>query len=201
MLSIVPLPYDPTATFPRLDPPFIAPLARVTGEPCKVCLKQGAYCTDHNPLGSPSESHKLRYTYEEVEAAIHVESGLITSIARLLECNHQTVHRYLERFPDLGELQLAYRELLVDDAEKKLANKLKNNKTNWPAIKFILSTLGKDRGYAYRQEITGKDGGPVQVEPTIPLSSLSMDKQRRILAILEEPDPLDVIDVQAEASS
>jgi len=36
----------------------------------------------------------------------------------------------------------------------------------WPAIKFVLVTLGKDRGYAERTEVTGAEGGAVVVKYT-----------------------------------
>ena len=34
---------------------------------------------------------------------------------------------------------------------------------NVQAVKFYLETQGKKRGYVVRQEITGADGGPVQI--------------------------------------
>ena len=54
------------------------------------------------------------------------------------------------------------RESLLDLAEGSLFDQVR--KGNITAIIFTLKTIGKHRGYVERQEVTGADGGKVQIE-------------------------------------
>ena len=51
---------------------------------------------------------------------------------------------------------------MLDFAESKLFQKIKEGDST--AILFYLKTQGKARGYIERSEVTGANGGPVQVE-------------------------------------
>jgi hypothetical protein len=50
---------------------------------------------------------------------------------------------------------------MVDIAELKLRQQVQDGEA-W-AVKYILSTKGKSRGYVERQEVTGKDGGAIVI--------------------------------------
>jgi hypothetical protein len=52
----------------------------------------------------------------------------------------------------------AYYEVVTQDGIQVV-----KDSPNTQAVKFYLSTKAKDRGYVERQEITGADGGPVQI--------------------------------------
>jgi hypothetical protein len=52
----------------------------------------------------------------------------------------------------------AYYEVVTQDGIQVV-----KDSPNAQAVKFYLSTKAKDRGYVERQEITGADGGPVQI--------------------------------------
>jgi hypothetical protein len=61
-----------------------------------------------------------------------------------------------------ADLKVAADELLqeiLDKAEDNIFGAVAKGDVN--QSQFVLKTLGKDRGYATRQESTGKDGGPV----------------------------------------
>jgi len=65
---------------------------------------------------------------------------------------------------DFSEAADDVSEILLDFAEAKLYDQIKNGNTT--AIIFFLKTRGKKRGYVERQEITGADGLPnnIQIE-------------------------------------
>ncbi len=84
---------------------------------------------------------------------------MIARAARSLCCTPQTVRNYLERYPALAQVMAEERELIVDTAELKLHSAVRRGEP-W-AVCFTLKCLGKDRGYAERQERAGPGGQPV----------------------------------------
>lgn len=105
-----------------------------------------------------------RYTTIEVIKAIKQAQGIKAVAARHLGCCRLTVDNYIKRHPTVAKAYQEQRDTLVDNAESQLIVKV--DEGEWPAIKFILTTLGKDRGYTERREITGAEGGPVVLEYT-----------------------------------
>ena len=104
---------------------------------------------------------KLRYTEEEMLEAIRGSWGIMSHVAERLGCHRQTVSKYVKRFPALKEALTEERAKLVDFAEAQLVKKLTGG--DWSAIKFVLVTLGRERGYGYNLELSGPGGGPLQV--------------------------------------
>jgi len=92
-----------------------------------------------------------RYTAQQVIQAIQDTGGIKDKIARNLGCHRHTVDNYIERYPTVARAYKAEREKVLDLAESRLFKKLEDG--FWPAIRYYLSTLGKDRGYVQRQEI------------------------------------------------
>ena len=99
---------------------------------------------------------KTRYSVRQVREAIEGSRGNKSTIAEKLGCTRQTVDNLLLRFPELVPMLEQERESLVDKAENKLNDLLDANEPR--AVFFVLETLGKNRGWAKRTEITGKDG-------------------------------------------
>lgn len=94
------------------------------------------------------------------EAAIRDSNGIKAAVAAAMGCSRQTVDNALERWPELREQLDAARSGLVSTAASALAADVKNPASDGHqrAYMFVLKTLGKDEGFAERQEITGADG-------------------------------------------
>ena len=105
---------------------------------------------------------RQRYTVEQIIAALKDSKGLIYLAARRLGCHHSTVVRYADKYPKIRETINACRETRIDVAESKLDEAVERGEA-W-AVCFTLKTIGKPRGYVERQELTGKDGGPVECD-------------------------------------
>ena len=103
-----------------------------------------------------------RYQAAQVIEALKRARGIKAIAAKILGCSRQTVDNYIERYATVRAAYEEQRETLVDVAEGKLIAKL--DEDEWAAIKFILMTLGKSRGYTERQEITGAEGGPLETK-------------------------------------
>jgi hypothetical protein len=99
---------------------------------------------------------KPRYTAAQVAAALVSTKGLVYLAAKRLKCDVDTVYNYCKRYPSVQAARDAMRGQLVDLAEQKLWESIQSGEA-W-GITLCLKTLGKDRGYVERQELTGQDG-------------------------------------------
>ena len=99
---------------------------------------------------------KNRYTAAQVIAALKHTKGLMYLTAKRLGCSYNTVLNYCERYPSVQETRDALRGEMIDLAEQKLWHSI--NKGEAWGITLCLKTLGKNRGYVERQEVTGEDG-------------------------------------------
>lgn len=102
-----------------------------------------------------------RYTKKQVEDALRKTYGLKSYTAKSLGCDLRTIEHYIKRYPSLQKVINEMRELKVDIGESKLMAGVQEG--NPTLIQYLLSTLGKDRGFVKKseQEHTGKDGGPI----------------------------------------
>lgn len=104
---------------------------------------------------------KLRYTPEQVAAALKETRGMVYLAADRLGCSHVTIQNYVKRFKVVEEAYNTQRGRLIDTAELALWKGVQEGE-QW-AVLFALRTLGKDRGFVERQEVTGKDGEPFSI--------------------------------------
>ena len=103
-----------------------------------------------------------KFKVAEVIAAMHNTRGIKSVIARNLGCARDTVDNYINRHATVRVAWEQERELIIDSAESQLV--LKVNAGEWPAVKHVLTTLGKSRGYGETTAVTGADGGDVRIK-------------------------------------
>jgi hypothetical protein len=98
----------------------------------------------------------LRYSAQQVIDALTQTKGLVYLAAKSLGCDGNTVQSYCKRFPSVQAAKEAARGRLLDEAELRLWRAVQDG-APW-AITFVLSRLGKHRGYVERHEQAGADG-------------------------------------------
>ena len=101
-----------------------------------------------------------RHTLEDVLAAI--EKGYTkTGTATMLGVTWQTVDNYSKRWQSVRDALLNKRRELVDLGEVSLRRAIVAGEPY--AVGLVLKTLGKDLGYTERTEVSGPDGGPLNI--------------------------------------
>lgn len=106
--------------------------------------------------------NKARLSKKKVLDMLHETKGAVYVAAARLKCSHTTVYKYINDHPEVKEIKEYYDGELVDYGEIALRTSVLN-KEPW-AVKYLLSTKGKDRGYTERQEITGANGGSIPIQ-------------------------------------
>lgn len=107
-----------------------------------------------------SEGGQARLTAEQIKHALEGASGNISYAAKSLGVSRSTLYRRIDASPALKVVLADSREELKDIAESALKRAVIAGE-GW-AVCFALKTVGRDRGYVERQEVTGADGGAVE---------------------------------------
>jgi hypothetical protein len=97
------------------------------------------------------------YTDEQIAKAIKGSGGIMSSIAKRLKCNWNTARKYVNSKPEFEEMLQEEEEAVLDMGEAALYAQVKNQEA-W-AVKYLLATKGKKRGYVERQEVDHTTGG------------------------------------------
>jgi len=97
-----------------------------------------------------------RIRVEDACDAIRKHKGNISASADSLGCSRRALYDLAERSPRVAAVLAESRARLIDDAETVVADKIEAGDLG--AARFVLQTIGKDRGYVERteQEQSGK---------------------------------------------
>lgn len=108
-----------------------------------------------------------RYTDDQLANALTVCKGMRYLAALHIGCDHHTMNARVEKSRRLQAIVDEQTGQVLDTAELKLFDAVSNGELG--AIKYLLSTKGKDRGYVERQETqhSGPDGGPLALTVTV----------------------------------
>lgn len=124
------------------------------------------------------------YDPVDVAAAILMTGGVFSQMASLLGRNRNRVRDYVLSRPEVKRVYDEVRESILDEVECSVIKSALNGDT--ANQRFILTTLGKDRGYTTRVENTGANGGPVQVIDPSVLEGMSTEEIRSRLHTLND---------------
>lgn len=86
------------------------------------------------------------YTVEEIILAIPGTYGILNRIAKKVGCNRQTIKDYSLRFPEIKEAIENEKQIALDKAENLIYDDI-NDHENIETAKWLLSKIGRDRGY------------------------------------------------------
>ena len=103
-----------------------------------------------------------KFTDSQLAEALHLSGGDITAAAASLHCERQTIYNRISKNVKLQQVLDDEREAALDLAESELMKLVKAGE--FPAIKFFLSTKGRNRGSTEKQEVSLDTGFSVLIE-------------------------------------
>lgn len=103
-----------------------------------------------------------QYKAADIADALTKSKGIVSQAAKMLGCSRVTIYKYIKEYATVQQAVEDARESIIDFAEVKLYEQI--NEGNMTAIIFFLKTIGRNRGYVERQEVTGANGGAIEVK-------------------------------------
>jgi hypothetical protein len=150
----------------------------------------------NNDQGKDKTAKPRRYnsirSEERLIEALRKNRGVIAYAATVLGVSRQTVYEYIKNRPHLQAVVDDCRELSLDITEAKLFQSIESG--NIQAIIFHLKTVGKDRGYTERSEVTGAQGAEIRVQTIDPLDALGIKPEKMT------PEQLDQLESALKAA-
>lgn len=92
-----------------------------------------------------------RYTDKQIQDALKQTKGMVYLASRQLGCSHHTIKARIAKSVKLQEIVEAEGGSVIDTAELKLYQLILDGDLG--AVKYMLSTRGKDRGYIERHQL------------------------------------------------
>ena len=126
----------------------------------------------------------MKFTEDQIAEALLKNAGNATAAAAALgDVTRQAIDYRIKNSARLQQVAAEAGETVTDIAEGQLIKAIKKGHS-W-AIRFWLSTKGRNRGFVTRSEQTGKNGGPIQHIPLDPatLKGMTDDDLDRLEAI------------------
>jgi len=100
-----------------------------------------------------------KLTKTKVRNAMEDSAGILSTVAKRCDVSRKCLYQYFNKNHELWEELQQEREKLVDTAEEGLKEYVENKEPSM--IKFVLSKLGKNRGYIERQEVDNRISGSI----------------------------------------
>jgi len=124
-------------------------------------------------------NHNGPYHPDDVIAAIRLSRGNFYEMSRLLGRRRNAIRDYVYANLMIKDVYDEVREGIIDQAEKTL-QQIALEDRDPASLRFLLSTLGKDRGYSHRVEATGEDGSPLVFELNLSGKTYKQDEKKEV---------------------
>ena len=96
------------------------------------------------------------YTQAEIIEGLKASKGLIALTARKIGCSPKTIRNYIQRYEAVREVAELEADTIIDVGEARLVAIINDpsHKDHWNAVRFLLRTKGRTRGYGDNMDIT-----------------------------------------------
>ena len=102
-----------------------------------------------------------KYTANDFISAIPGTGGIVSAIARKVNCDWATARKWIDEYPTVKRAYDAECEAMLDLAESTVLKAIKDGDTS--DAKWYLTKKGKKRGYGETIEVMGEGGGPIPI--------------------------------------
>jgi hypothetical protein len=93
--------------------------------------------------------------------ALEKSLGVVTTAAKTVGIDRSTHYEWLKTDQKYRAAVESIADIALDFAESQLHKRMKDGSD--ASVIFYLKTKGKKRGYIERTEVSGADGGPIQI--------------------------------------
>ena len=121
-----------------------------------------------------------RVSDKAIIQALKLSAGKVSLAAKKIGCHFDTIYDHAKSNPEIRRVMAQEREELLDLSECQLKAAVLRGEA-W-AICFSLKCQGKDRGWVERAEITGANGGPLQLQAVKNAEEMTDDELAAIAA-------------------
>jgi len=105
---------------------------------------------------------KSEHTKRALIEALEKSLGVVTAACKLVQVSRTTHYQYYNDDEVYKAAVDDMAEIALDFAESQLHRQINDGNTS--ATIFFLKTKGKKRGYIERQEFSGADGMPMEID-------------------------------------
>ena len=134
----------------------------------------------------PQQKSLIALDEKKVIGTLTAARGNVSLASEKLGVNRRTIHRHMKKNPALRQVVEDCREQVLDRAEENIFEAAE--KGDLAACRFILTTLGKARGYSTRKEI---EQPRVRSVEELPSNELLTFRQERLRSGEEIENDLD----------
>lgn len=132
----------------------------------------------------PQTSNTLIDTSQAVNSLV-ASQGNVGQAAKKLAIRRMRLRDWIDLNPEVQSCLEDIKAGKLDDVEDKQFEAAMSGDS--ASGRFLLQTLGKERGYVNRTENTGKDGQPLN-PPSVDFSKMSMDTLRELRGAKESQE-------------
>lgn len=142
----------------------------ITPDVTEEDIEEILYGPKYYRRGLEDYSEEKSLSVEQIADALFQAYGILADTARILRMDPRSVQQKIEISSELKIIKQNAREHLLDLAENRLVTKVRNG--SFPAISFLLRTVGKERGYGENTKELGKIEVSVKLPEGIDASKL-----------------------------
>ena len=112
---------------------------------------------------------------EVLRKVVEAKAGIVSAVAEALQVDVRTVQRWKARSRKVAKMFEDVHFARLDLAEAELIKAIKRGSV--AAMIFYLKCHGKQRGWVERQEISGPEGGSIQIHVVRNISSSRQESE------------------------
>jgi len=109
-----------------------------------------------------SKTNKIEQKKKALIEALEKTLGVVTTACKSVGISRTMFYQYLKDDPEFAEQVRMIEDVALDFVESQNFKLIREG--NPSAIIFYLKTKGKKRGFTERQEMTGADGAPLNID-------------------------------------
>ena len=114
-----------------------------------------------------SHGNTIEYTVEQILEAIKGSGSIMSTVAKKLGCTWKTAETKINQHEETKQAFADERQTIIDMAESVVFNSIQEKDVQ--TAKWVLSTLGKKRGYSEKHELGFTDSSGEDKEIVIKL--------------------------------